>query len=62
MKEVTEDREETDGLSGLVGKEVGIRSRQRNKICKDGEEREHSLWDNCGLIWLEVTARQEAGR
>ena len=50
MKEVTEDREETDGLSGLVGKEVGIRSRQRNKICKDGEEGEHvtlgQLWFN----------------
>lgn len=38
------------GLSGRVGREMGTRSRQRNNICKDGEEREHvtlgQLWFN----------------
>lgn len=48
-------------LSGHVGKEMGIRFRQRNKICKDGEEREHVTWGNCGSKWLEVSARQEVG-
>ena len=46
---------------GHVGKEMGIHSRQKNKICQDGEEREHVTWVNCGSVWLEVSARQEVG-
>lgn len=43
MKEVTEDREETDGVEGCewaCGKREE-HSRQRNEMHKDVEEREH---------------------